>query len=597
MAETLTFPQLSLNLPSTRISVDFSKITSNCTIHSAIASTYDDVHRNVRLRDAPPNARQNHTLSDRPLPEVPEESEPGVASLSRQGSLRWRWMKTRGEHGEKASPPTQSLSRTVSNASSASATSSSAWSVFSRAHTSVTHTSYSSSQPNSRPLSPFKEELLDLGALPLSILEQIISYALALPKTVSIGPETQDNRHLRYRYHRAGLAYVDLRRMLNHSLFLTSHHIRNISLDVLFSKAEFVVDLHSIYHTRTSSTMSENLKKHFKFWIQNPPKMVQDALQRLSKLHVRLPVPSTEAGVRKGREEDDWMDGSDGQGGGSWRVKSMKKEQEDAQEVQKCLDAIIEMVMSSRISELRPSTPKLSRSLSNLSLRRNGSMKSKRSARSQSAHSDRENMEEGDAHQSRSLKRLDVVLVKRSPWASVLQESLQLVRALRSVPVTGFTRYHFELNEQKYCWATKYRKRWKGFEPDGARLLGDLQGLTVADAPIEPIQTPTEFKFVKVDKKGQLSLLESAIPKTPIVLESPRSKKDALPNEAPKAVRRKALPRFLGRPRKNVDSFAFIMEEGMSESGNSGTGKSRRNEPPTIEELRQIADDIRAGRY
>jgi hypothetical protein len=66
------------------------------------------------------------------------------------------------------------------------------------------------------------------------------------------------------------------------------------------------------------------------------------------------------------------------------------------------------------------------------------------------------------------------VFVKRSPWALVLPESLGLVRAFRSVSVSGYTKYYFELNGQRFLWATKHRKRWQGMEPDGPRLLNGV---------------------------------------------------------------------------------------------------------------------------
>ena len=120
--------------------------------------------------------------------------------------------------------------------------------------------------------------------------------------------------------------------------------------------------------------------------------------------------------------------------------------------------------------------------------------------------------------------------------------------------------------------------------------------------PIEPIQTPTEFKFVKVDRRGQLRLLDAALPKTPIVLETPKVPGNDLPEVPPLpsptkfSLRRRPLP-WARKRSKQRDSFTLIMEEGMSEVGNSGTVTSGRNHPPTIDELKKIADDIRNGLY
>lgn len=143
-------------------------------------------------------------------------------------------------------------------------------------------------------------------------------------------------------------------------------------------------------------------------------------------------------------------------------------------------------------------------------------------------------------------------------------------------------------------------------------LTIELQGLTIAEPPIEPICTPTEFKFVQVDKAGrgkasQLRLVDSALPKTPIVFEAPkRSNKDAVKlsqqSSVPKAVRRKPIAKslFNKKSHKRNDSFGFVMDEGMSEPtviGKGGKILKGKKAPPTVDELKQIAEDIRNGLY
>lgn len=137
-----------------------------------------------------------------------------------------------------------------------------------------------------------------------------------------------------------------------------------------------------------------------------------------------------------------------------------------------------------------------------------------------------------------------------------------------------------------------------------ANFFPDLQGLTIAEPPIEPIQTPTEFKFVNVDRRGQLRLLDTALPKTPIVLETLRtSEKDLpavppLPSPTKASVILKSLPWSRKKPRQRSDSFSLMMEEGIKEIGSSGTNTSGgRIKAPTVEELKQIAEDIRNGLY
>jgi hypothetical protein len=121
-----------------------------------------------------------------------------------------------------------------------------------------------------------------------------------------------------------------------------------------------------------------------------------------------------------------------------------------------------------------PEPQGLTRSLSNLgSVRRSNSRA--RTERSKSAEYDRIRRGSSDTEaedgKRKPLKRLEIVLVKRSSQALVLSESLGLIRTLRGIPVTGYTRYYFELEGQRLLWATKYKRRWQGLEPDGGRLL------------------------------------------------------------------------------------------------------------------------------
>jgi hypothetical protein len=272
---------------------------------------------------------------------------------------------------------------------------------------------------------------------------------------------------MQYRYHRAGLDYIDIQLIRKHPIFLVSQNIRRVALDVLNQKCDFVIDLHRIYHTKVSSTVNDNLKVYEKFWVtEKPPKMVTDTLNSLCRLNLRLPVPSCENGVHRGRDVDDWVDGSDGQGGGSWKLKSMKREQEDAARVLRCLDAIMNLVMTeSSSTEIRGRAGNLSRTTS---LKR--SLSRTRSKRRGDGSESSESTT-GEEQSKRQLKRLEVTLVKKSSHVMVLPDTLGLIKLLRAVPVSGFTKYYFELEEHHVLWATKHRKKWKGFEPDGTRLL------------------------------------------------------------------------------------------------------------------------------
>ncbi|KAF2680716.1 hypothetical protein K458DRAFT_434282 [Lentithecium fluviatile CBS 122367] len=613
MAQTLSFSPLSLELPSSRMSVDFSTFAP---------PQLRPVNEGPRTSKPFPQLPQHNTVPrrpvarPRPLPEVKEESEPNRSMSSGEPSRKWPWSRPSTRNTDRSEPPSAPLSRANSSAStisSGSTASTAASSVFSNAQsTSTARTSHSSFQHNNTP-KPYREEQyepLNLSTLPLSLLEHILSYTLCLPLTVSIGPQSSENRHMQYRYHRAGLDYIDIQLILKHPIFVVSQKLREVALDVFYRKCDFVIDLHRIYHTKVSSTINENLRKHQKFWIQEPPKMVRDAFRNLSKLHLRLPVPSCENGGHRDRDEDDWMDGSDGKGGGSWKIRSLKKEQEDAVGVHKCVEAIMELIMANPGSEPEPRgrSSSLSRtgSLRKRSLSRLRSRSRSRSGGRQTSSRSSSRQDGHNTNEKRQLRRMEIVLVKRNPYVMVLPETLSLIKTLRSIPVTGFTKYYFELDAQKVLWATKYRKRWQGFEPDGTRLLNDLQGLTIASKPIEPIRTPTEFKFVNVSKRGKLQLSESAVPRTPIVLErlqparnsSPASPLGVTPSNA--STRRRPLPwnwKKAHKRKDSKDSFALMIDEGMDEIGSSGTTTSGRNNPPSVDELKKIAEDIKNGLY
>jgi len=459
MAQTLSFSPLALDLPSTRMSVDFTTFASS---YSGALATVD--------QKAQPTLPTSHLIPRRPLPRhlplsaVREEIEPGNMPNFSHKSRRWQMAQQQIPVTARSEYPLTILSRTnssASTASSGSAASTAASSAFSNTQSpSTARTSFSSVQ-YTKPMN----RKANLSTLPVSLLEQIFAYALCLPLTVSIGPQNPGNRHMQYRYHRAGLDYLDIQLILKHPIFLVSHHIRNVALGVFYEQCDFVIDLHRVYHTKVSSTLNDNLKSYERFWIYDaPPKMVTDTLCNLSRLHLRLPVPSCDNVGHRGREEDNWMDGSDGKGGGNWKIKSMKKEQEDAIRIQKCLDAVLKLLIIDPPDgqRVRGRGGSLRRSLSRTR------SKSRNRASERGVNTD---------EKKRMLRRLEVVLVKKSSHVMVLPETLGLVKLLRSIHVTGLTKYTFELQEQQVLWATKYRRKWKGFEPDGRRLLTGMRTL------------------------------------------------------------------------------------------------------------------------
>lgn len=536
------------------------------------------------LPTATKQCRRNGYLPGLSLAEVTEEFEHSEQSLARRDSGVGSSISSERWNLDQLFQSVQNAyvqSRTASPAPSKSSASGQSEPVFSRATSpSTARTASPTSVRSKNLLASSQEQPLRLSTLPQSLLEHILSYVLPITKTVSIGLGSMEHRHMQHRYHRPSLDHIDLHQAMTHPLFSVSRRIRAAAMDIFYQKCLFAIDLASIYYTNVASTADENLKRHQKLWIEEPSHIVQDSLQKLSKLHIRLPVPSTELGLRRGREEDDWMDGSDGNGGGSWRINSLKKEQEDAHQIQKCLNGIVHLLTASPNKSLR-------RKRSFVGRQRSGSRGSRTS-------------ENGDEKRS-PLKRLEIVLVKRSPRAAIQPQVLDFVNVLRTLKVTGFTKYSFELKGQNVQWATKHRQKWKGMEPNGAKLIEDLQALTIPEPKVDPICTPTEFKFTTTDKRGRLAFLDTALPKTPITLEAPKrdtSKERELPPipVTPKSLLRNPLAMLRKKSHKREDSYTMIMAEGLGSS--SGKGKSSAKEqPPTVEELQKIADDIRKGLY
>jgi hypothetical protein len=137
------------------------------------------------------------------------------------------------------------------------------------------------------------------------------------------------------------------------------------------------------------------------------------------------------------------------------------------------------------------------------------------------------------------------------------------------------------------------------------RLGVDLQGLTIALKPIEPICTPTEYKLVNVSSPGRLHLSDSAIPRTPIVLEghyhygklTGKDRLNVLAHSEIATTSRKPLPCNRTKEHKRKDSFALIMDEGMDEMRSSNVITAGVNNPPSVDEMKRIAEDIKNGLY
>ncbi|KAF2490462.1 hypothetical protein BU16DRAFT_622069 [Lophium mytilinum] len=323
----------------------------------------------------------------------------------------------------------------------------------------------------------------------------------------------------------------------------------NRALDVFFSKNIFIIDVAAIYDS-SASCIDLQIKLLHKFWITQTPALVQSSLRRVSRLILRLPVPSTEAAVHRGREELNWMDGSDGHGGGGYKMRSLKEEVEDAMIIQKCVQSIASM-------RVVPAQTGKAISRPSRSLGRPRRSKSLKNMRSTSHRRGEDSITNGiEDIEKRPLRLLEIILVKRSSRALVLREVLGLVHILKDIEVRGTRRVCFELNGKKTVWATKRKETWddrvSNTEPDGAKLLRDLQHLqTWRPLDIEPITSPTEFKYVSLNEEGRLLISPTALRHATLGFHN------AIIPVTPR------LRTGLAGQKPRTDSFAFIMEQGI----------------------------------
>ncbi|PVI03458.1 hypothetical protein DM02DRAFT_669812 [Periconia macrospinosa] len=578
MAHSHTYSPLSVSLPNSRMSVDFATFTTS------LPSINTQIRAEKQLPPHPAISRRAVHYSTQ-VQEIPAK---------KNQRRRWAIRPSAQEHPHPATNSHISeLSRANSNASAASAASAASTasaystnppSVFSYSRsTSTVQTAHSSQSSLRHTLEQgnSKREPTNLTSLPSYLLEHILSYALCLPLNVSIGPPSSDKQHKQYRYHRAGVDYIDLQLIRKHPVFLVSRHVRDAALHALHDKCTFIIDLHSIYRSRSSSTVHDNFKKHKNFWLENrPPRMVRDTLRTLSRLSLRLPAASCEDNAYSARKAD-----IDEQEGGNQRIRSLKKEKDYAARIETYLESILSLIWADKDGEeeLRGRSPGLGRrgSFRRRSISRFRSKSRERLSRSQELSRSttpdpfRLEMDE-DGEKRQPLRRLEVVLVKRNPHVVVLPETLLLVKLLRTSKVQGLTKYFLELEGQKTIFATKYGKRWRGIEPDGIRLLNDLQSLSVSYRPIEPFTSSREIQLARVASIGNLPRRDVNVSESRMAIGRSRS------------ISTHINPLNWGKRLKRKDSFQ--LDDGQDELATT-------REPPSVDELKKIAEDIKNGLY
>jgi hypothetical protein len=97
---------------------------------------------------------------------------------------------------------------------------------------------------------------------------------------------------------------------------------------------------------------------------------------------------------------------------------------------------------------------------------------------------------------------------------------------------------------------------------------------------------------VNVSKQGKLELRDRDEP-APIVLEAPQYeyKSAESTSDVTSSKLSKALPWMRKKTHKRKDSFTLMMDD------NPSSPRSTPNMPPSVDELKRIAEDIKNGLY
>jgi hypothetical protein len=381
--------------------------------------------------------------------------------------------------------------------------------------------------------------LLDL---PQPILDEVLAYVFSDRRTVSITPYQSHVSPKQRRRHCGGHGNVDIRSIMMHPALLVSKQLRALALDIIYRDSLFVVDL-----CETGTRMDDkDAGNHWGCWTSDmPPSMVKIALTRASNLRLRLPVSSTGTTAEHGA------------------TKPKKGSQEDMSIVQDSLHAVTALITGGSTA------PPTTRSRS-ASPPRSKMLRRKLSFRSAKRPDSLEFVCRGDfpAEPREPLTRLEVVLMKPGVSIEVQRQTLEMVATCSSIPVTGYLEYYFEFDGRRRLWAKRDMGVWLGKEPDAAKLLRNLNALGQSkQTPIQPVQHADMLHR----ERGR------------VAQKPPRSESRTRQRSAS----RSRLPTGgnVAKKMKEMESLAKIK-----------LMKSAK-QPPSVEELQQIAADIRRGVY
>jgi hypothetical protein len=157
--------------------------------------------------------------------------------------------------------------------------------------------------------------------------------------------------------------------------------------------------------------------------------------------------------------------------------------------------------------------------------------------------------------------------VKPNATIEVQRHTLEMVATCSSIPVAGCLEYYLEFDARR-LWAKRNMGVWMGKEPDAAKLLHDLNAL--GQSKQSPAR-PAPRADVLHRERGRAAQ------------DPPRSESRTRQRSAS----RTRLP--------TGDNVAKMIKE-MESLAKIKMMKSAK-QPPTVEELQQIAADIRRGVY
>ncbi|KAH6843928.1 hypothetical protein B0T12DRAFT_457993 [Alternaria alternata] len=400
--------------------------------------------------------------------------------------------------------------------------------------------------------------------LPSTIVDHILSYVFAEERAVSITPYQSRVVPQQRRRHRHGPNAVDIRSFMMQPALMVCKQIRELGLEILYRDSLFLIDLSEVDSTNTCNEKDNS--KYWGCWTSNvPPRMVRSALARASNIRFQLPVPSAEAMV----------------------VRSATKRKKDAQEetsiIVDSLRAVTNLITG--LNKSQTSQTERSRSASPAGPK---ILRRKLSFRSAKRPDSLEFVCRGDSpppQPREPLDTLEVVLVKSDVDTEVHSMTLDMVAVCSSIPVCGSLEYHLEIDGMRRLWAKREKGKWLGSEPDGNKLLRDLKALG---------QQSTKADITHVHGKHKKSN------EKPTIRADVLHRERTLPAQQPTSSRPSLDGQLQHRSASKTRPFNDgIVARKIKEMENLSRIKLLKGnkQPPTVEELQQIAADIRRGVY